>query len=84
MLSVLLPEAPFEHRSVSFRTKSDGRPARNSSAQPLNRTDREIVDSPSRLLAAVPRFLMVAKHNRQRAASDIIGYKPVLDRFPDC
>jgi hypothetical protein len=27
MLSVPLPEAPFEHRSVSFRTSLMGRPA---------------------------------------------------------
>jgi hypothetical protein len=27
MLSVLLPEAPFEHRSVSFRTSLMRRPA---------------------------------------------------------
>src|ERR1022692_2501053 len=29
MLSVLLPEAPFEHRSVSFPHQSDGTPGRN-------------------------------------------------------
>ena len=39
---------------------TNGLVADDSSAQPLNRTDRGIVNSPSRLLAAVPRFLMVA------------------------
>src|SRR5271157_788188 len=42
----------------------------DSPAQPLDRTGRGIVVSPSRLLAAVPRFLMVANQNRQCAASD--------------
>jgi len=41
-------------------TIQNGLVADDSSAQPLNRTDRGIMDSASRLLATVPRFLMVA------------------------
>ena len=47
-------------RSRSTTRSRNGFVAADSSAQPLNRTERGIVDSPSRLLAAVPRFLMVA------------------------
>ena len=41
-------------------TIQNGLVADDSSAQPLNRTDRGIMDSAPRLLATVPRFLMVA------------------------
>jgi hypothetical protein len=46
--------------SANRKLAGNGLVADDSSAQPLNRTDRGIVDSLSRLLAAVPRFLMVA------------------------
>jgi hypothetical protein len=50
----------LEHTPSSPIGPRNGLVADDSSAQPLNRTDRGIVDSPSRLESAVPRFLMVA------------------------
>ena len=46
--------------SATRKLSRNGLVVDDSSAQPLDRTGRGIVVSPSRLLAAVPRFLMVA------------------------
>jgi len=56
---LLRPDNPGALQRFVSRSRN-GLVVDDSSAQPLNPTGRGIVVSPSRLLAAVPRFLMVA------------------------
>jgi hypothetical protein len=54
-------------------TIQNGLVADDSSAQPLNRTDRGVWTRRSRLLAAVPRFLMVANTTAVRSLRVRLG-----------